>query len=250
MTKDERRNKLYEENRFYLELQHKHGGNFEAMLTPDELTIWNLFPDNHKQLFKSWRDWEWLTKTSLKYFEDNRLIARGVSIRELAWQRLNHYRRLIASCRKFMSLDELADFLFPLVEVKSDYFKQEIIQAICEGTKDPAELRKMDSIDWEQYEVGNYGINIQWLEKQDNEYLRQCALVWRSYLPQTSVETNQITQNKRPSTDDKDQERCEIYQQVVNELGIKTHKGILLKEAANRAVCSEKTMRRAISPKS
>ena len=76
------------------------------------------------------------------------------------------------------------------------------------------------------------------LPKGGRLHLGKIFQVWRSYLP-----------NKRPSTDDKDQERREIYQQVVNELGIKTHKGILLKEAANRAVCSEKTMRRAISPK-
>ena len=76
------------------------------------------------------------------------------------------------------------------------------------------------------------------LPKDGRLHLGKIFQVWRSYLP-----------NKRPSTDDKDQERREIYQQVVHELGIKTHKGILLKEAAKRAVCSEKTMRRAISPK-
>ena len=76
------------------------------------------------------------------------------------------------------------------------------------------------------------------LPKDGRLHLGKIFQVWRSYLP-----------NKRPSTDDKDQERREIYQQVVHELGIKNHKGILLKEAAKRAVCSEKTMRRAISPK-
>lgn len=79
---------------------------------------------------------------------------------------------------------------------------------------------------------------------------------WNDELNRVSQEYKKIkgislsnNKNKRPSTDDKDQERREIYQQVVHELGIKTHKGILLKEAAKRAVCSEKTMRRAISPK-
>lgn len=211
MTEDERRNKQLAENRFYLELRHKCGGNFEAMLTPDELTIWDIFPDFHKRLFTHCRDWEWLAKSSLQAFEDSSLIARGVSKRELTWSRFNHYRRQVEACKKFMPLDELADFLFPLIEVKGDYLRQEVIQAICEGTLNPAELRKMDSIEWEQYESGNYGINIQWLETQEGDYLRQCAAVWRGYLPTIQPYKSQ---QQREET----QERYVRWQQRVNEL--------------------------------
>ena len=110
-----------------------------------------------------------------------------------------------------MPLDELAAFLFPLIEVKADYLRQEIIQAICDDTLNPAELRKMDSIEWEQYESGNYGINIQWLETQESNYLRQCAAVWRGYLP--------ITQPHKPQQQrEETQDRYARWQQRVNEL--------------------------------
>lgn len=195
MTEDERRNKLHAENRFYLELHHQYGGNFEAMLTTDELTIWNTFPNLHKHLFTYWDGWEWLVKSSLQAFEDSSLIARGVSKRELAWSRFNHYRRQVKARNKFMSLDELAAFLFPLIEVKADYLRQEIIKAIYEGTLNPEELRIIDSGDWEQYESGNYGINIQWLEIQDSDYLTQCADVWHSYLFHEKENNQSMSEN-------------------------------------------------------
>ncbi|MFM2317786.1 MAG: hypothetical protein RLZZ215_407 [Pseudomonadota bacterium] len=53
----------------------------------------------------------------------------------------------------------------------------------------------------------------------------------------------------RPSIGDKQQERREIYEQVVRDLGRYAQKGLLVAEAAKRAHCSEKTMRAAIKGK-
>lgn len=253
MTEDERRNKLYEENRFYLELQHKHGGNFEAMLTPDELTIWNIFPDFHKSFFTYFKGQEWEIVSSLRLFSDETIVGKinGQSVKKSEQAKLSFegYLQYRQQNKTTLLLHELQELLYPLRAFSSNLLQQEIAENLFYDASNPDIASWRDSQEWQQYGVILQSIPLTWLESKKSEYLRQCALVWRSYLPQTSVETNQITQNKRPSTDDKDQERCEIYQQVVNELGIKTHKGILLKEAANRAVCSEKTMRRAISPK-
>lgn len=245
MAEDERRNKIHAENRFYLELQQHHGGNFEAMLTTDELTIWNIFPDFHKRLFTHWRDWEWLAKSSLQAFDDSNLIARGVSKRELAWNRFNQYRRQVEACKKFMPLDELAAFLFPLIEVKADYLRQEVIQAICEGTLNPAELRKMDSIEWEQCECGNYGINIQWLGTQESDYLRQCTAVWSGYLPITQPCKSQ---QQREET----QDRYARWQQRVDELATlnpKLSHSAICKRIATETGDHSETIRKATTKK-
>ena len=76
------------------------------------------------------------------------------------------------------------------------------------------------------------------LPKDGRLHLGKIFQVWRSYLP-----------NKRPSTDDKDQERREIYQQVIKEMGLYTQKGVLLNEAASRAGCSVDSIKRAIGIK-
>lgn len=212
MTHDERRNKIQAENLFYLEL-HQHGGNFEAMLTPDELAIWNEFPEQHKQLFMRWRDWEWMAKTSLQ----------KSLMQERAWARLNSYRKLAASCKKYMPLHELIDFLFPLIDVKGSFLKQEAMQAICEGTEDPEKLRIMDSIEWEDYSAPTYGVNIKWLEKQDSEYLRECATVWRVYLPAENmqpIEQPPVAEQEHQVITKKEKKRLErvkAYEDVCND---------------------------------
>lgn len=257
MTEDERRNKQHAANLFYLDLWNTHGNNFEEMLTPDELAIWNIFPDFHKRLMTSWGTWELRAKNSLQYFESSTLIALGVSMREVAWGKLNHYRRLAVSCKKVLSLDELVDFLYPLIEIKGDFLKQEVIRAIREETLSPIELQKMDSEEWEQYQAGNCGVNILWLEKQDSEHLKQCAAVWRRYLLEpvqamtgtgntTDSPEPPIPQKKGAYTLEKEQERRAIYRKVVDEMGVSTKKSVLDEEAAKRAGCTARMIREAL----
>lgn len=67
-----------------------------------------------------------------------------------------------------------------------------------------------------------------------------------SFLPTKS--DTQAT-NKRPSTLDKMQERLDIYNQVVEEMGAGTHKNVLLREAAKRAGCGIDSIKRALGEK-
>lgn len=67
-----------------------------------------------------------------------------------------------------------------------------------------------------------------------------------SFLP-TKSDTQAI--NKRPSTLDKMQERLDIYNQVVEEMGAGTHKNVLLREAAKRAGCGIDSIKRALGEK-
>lgn len=71
-------------------------------------------------------------------------------------------------------------------------------------------------------------------------------------VPQPStppIVTSKPHPEKRPSTLDKDADRREIYAQVVREMGKYCQRGLLEREAAKRAGCSERTIREALKGK-
>ena len=187
MTEDERRNKLYEENRFYLELQHKHGGNFEAMLTPDELTIWNIFPDFHKSFFTYFKGQEWEIVSSLRLFSDETIVGKinGQSVKksEQAKLSLEGYLQYRQQNKTTLLLHELQELLYPLRAFSSNLLQQEIAENLFYDASNPDIASWRDSQEWQQYGVVLQSIPLTWLESKKSEYLRQCASVWRCYLP-------------------------------------------------------------------
>lgn len=207
MAEDERRNKIEAENHFYLELRHKHSGNFESMLLPEELTIWNIFPDNHKQLFTRSRDWEITVKNSLELFENRRDYYH-----KPAHAKLQTYLQMRKSCKTVMIPYEIKGLLFPLVYMFaddfSDYFTQELMDAIRQHLKYPDKIKAFDELD--ELEQEDYPIHIEFLEEQSHsDYLLECAAVWRSYLQPTL----KMKSDKKPET----QEQIDRWNRKVEE---------------------------------
>ncbi|EIJ33368.1 hypothetical protein [Thiothrix nivea] len=86
------------------------------------------------------------------------------------------------------------------------------------------------------HELGNALCN-------NETFTKEAYKLWLGYYDKARSKLNK---EKRQSTYDKNEERREIYKQVVSELGKTTQKGKLVEEAARRAGCKEKTMREAL----
>lgn len=186
MNDDERPNKIRTENHFYLELQQKHDGNFATMLTPDERTRWDTFPDFHKKLFTYYSRQEWEIVTSLRRFSDNTVVGKvdgcPVTKADQAVISMQFYQSHRRHCRATLTLDELQQLLYPLREFSSDLLRQPIAESLYLHTTDPDIAAQRDSPGWQEYGVWLQPIPLAWLEKQESDYLRECANVWRSYL--------------------------------------------------------------------
>lgn len=187
MTEDTRRNKLELKNNFYLELIHKYNGDFEAMLSPDEHAIWNIFPDFHKGFFTYFKGQEWEIISSLRLFSDETIVGKingyGIKKSEQAKLSLETYVKHRSQNKTTLSLLELKELLYPLRSFDGVLLQQEIAESLFYSTSDPDIASLRDSQEWQQYGVKLQPVPLTWLELQENEYLRRCALVWRSYLP-------------------------------------------------------------------
>lgn len=200
---DKRRQQKQAENLFYLELRHAHNGNINSMLSDDERIIWDCFTDEHKNLFKNERDWEWKLMCSLKRFSDARFVTKCSDWKEIAVSRMRQYQQVKESCESYMSLDDLMDFLFPLVDLGGDRFREEVIEQIKrEDALSPRAFTEEFTEEWELYEVGQLKVMMDWLALTNNSYLRQGAAVWRSYSGNSERLVNsQDAQSKKTSVE-------------------------------------------------
>lgn len=250
MTEDQRRNKLSEKDCFYLEL-HQHGGNFEAMLTPDELTNWNMFPDFHQRFFTYFQNQEWEIVSSLRRFSDDIVIGRvngaPVTKADQADISMQFYHRHRKQARTTLMLDELQALLYPLREFNGDLLRQEIADALYLQATDPDIAGLRGSQEWQQHGVLSEAIPLVWLDKQSSDYLTECASVWKSYLPQEPLP--QQEKKTHQSTEDKREELREIYQEMKKDLGRYAAKGLLLSRTAEKAGCSVDSVKRALGDK-
>lgn len=190
MTEDEGRNKKQAEQRFYLELQQTHGGHFEAMLAPEERGFWDALPPAHKTLLQWSRDWEWEVKQGLENFNNVTPLSKFSTVQDRAFTRWKDYQKAKSDCKKIMQFDKLSDLLFPFVlirhefvENRDSYAKQEIARLMREAADSVAENRRLEPDDWEDYGIHAEWLDVRWMETQDSDHLKQCAIVWRGYLP-------------------------------------------------------------------
>ena len=182
MTEDTRRNKLELENHFYLELIHKYNGDFESILSPLELSVWNQFPDFHKRFFSLHYNWEFLAKRSLNLFNQTEGCTNPMSASEQAKiiMQAHYYTR--TSKETTLSTPDLSNFLLPLLYLKDSSLTQRIAEALYYHTDDPEEAKKRYSIEWQSNEALTYPIPFAWLKKQNDKYLQECSYVWQRYL--------------------------------------------------------------------
>lgn len=180
------------QNTFYLELE-KQGGLIESVLSDDEIAIWQQFPVLHQQLFLHQYDGEWLLKCSLQAF------TASAFKREHAFGAWQFYLTNRQRCPLIMTVDDFIRFLFPLVDLRTNYLQQSLAQAIQEQEENPTKLLELMTPEWEDYTVLTYPINLRWLEKQSDDYLVTCAQIWRDYHTQSSqLATHNITLNRTP----------------------------------------------------
>ena len=209
MTEDERRNKKQAEQRFYLELQQTHGGHFEAMLAPEERVFWDALPPAHKILLQWSRDWEWEVKQGLENFNKVTPLSKFSTVQDRAFTRWKDYQKAKSDCKKIMQFDKLSDLLFPFVlirhefvENRDSYAKQEIARLMREAADSVAEKRRLEPDDWEDYGIHAEWLDVRWMETQDSDHLKQCAIVWRGYLPvEQSLDNRSLPIAKRPKVE-------------------------------------------------